>query len=258
MNNLFKTDMKKMLTDKLVIISMCIVVGFALLMPFLLYAMDVINKEYSQAPYVPIPVRSYTMSLSFNLITNVGIVVTILITIMIGKEFTNGNIRNKIIVGNRRKNIFLSLFLSHFIILVSLMIISTIIMTLLSIAFLPYDTSGAATGELILDFFLSLVLGILLISIYVAMGAFFTVALNKTALGIVVPIILSVFLFLLSSFLVNVPDTVKYLNFVQSLSSLNASHMTMAEFAIKCIPAFILTPTFLVSGMAIFDRIDVK
>ena len=61
-----------------------------------------------------------------------------------------------------------------------------------------------------------------------------------------------------SSFLVNVPDTVKYLNFVQTLSSLNTSHITMAEFAIKCIPAFILTPTFLVSGMAIFDRIDVK
>lgn len=254
MRNLIKTDFKKILTDKLLIIAFAVSIGLAFFIPAVYFALQEISVNTNNP--LMFSVRDIAMPSSFNIVSDVGLLVIVFITLIIGKEFSNGNIRNKIIVGNKRRDVYISLFIVTYVTLVGLMILSTIIMTLTGLIFFPYDIYGSTTGDIIGSLFIGLLIGIITISFVVALSCFFTIALNNVALGIVTPILL----FFLLTFIqmAELPNWVYYINVENTLTTLGTHKYDIEEVLLRLLPTIIFTPTLLISGIAIFNKKDLK
>ena len=259
MLNLIKTDFKKILSDKLFIIAAIISCGISFLIPLLLLGVKKI-AENTSTPVSP-DVMTTAMSNSFSIVSTVGIIVVILVTIIIGKEFTNGNVRNKVVIGYKRHQIYISLLIVFYTILIGLMLISTIIMTLFGLCFFKYSNDPYSSKELVKIFFLSLLLGLLIQTVVAALCMFFAIGLNNLPLAILVPLLLGLVLNLLSSFL---PDTneiltwLHYLNICDSLTYLNNYSYTLKEYFARLIPVVIFTPLLLFLRIKIFNKKDLK
>lgn len=254
MRNLIKTDFKKILTDKLLIIAFAVSIGLAFFIPAVYFALQEVSVNTNNP--LMFSVRDIAMPSSFNIVSDVGLLVIVFITLIIGKEFSNGNIRNKIIVGNKRRDVYISLFIVTYVTLVGLMILSTIIMTLTGLIFFPYDIYGSTTGDIIGSLFIGLLIGIITISFVVALSCFFTIALNNVALGIVTPILL----FFLLTFIqmAELPNWVYYINVENTLTTLGTHKYDIEEVLLRLLPTIIFTPTLLISGIAIFNKKDLK
>ena len=132
MINLLKVDLKRILKDKLLVIVCIIALVMSLFTPLLLKGLLVLGLDMewiSSKEGVALGFFSNAFSAS----SNIGLILPIFIAIIINKDFTYGTIRNKIICGNKRSTIFLSMFISSAIITVAIMIIQALITLLATI-----------------------------------------------------------------------------------------------------------------------------
>ena len=119
MINLIKTDTKRILKDKLFlvvcIIALCLSVFMPLLYKAMFSGMEVVEEDMFAEMFM-ISGKSLFFD-SFSAGNNMGLIAPVFIAIIICKDFSQGTIRNKIICGKTRIQIFLSLFASCFIVL---------------------------------------------------------------------------------------------------------------------------------------------
>ena len=73
---------------------------------------EVINNAYIDATVYPEDGETILNFLLFQTIPAMGMVYAIFIAMFIGKEYSNGTIRNKLIVGHTRTNIYLANFIT--------------------------------------------------------------------------------------------------------------------------------------------------
>lgn len=109
MLNLLKVDFKRVLKDKLFMIVCFIGLGFALFTP-LLYKSLFSSLGVEEAIDILFSAKGILFN-CFSLTNNFGLILPIFISIILLKDFSNGTIRNKIINGHKRSNIFLSTFI---------------------------------------------------------------------------------------------------------------------------------------------------
>ena len=122
---------------------------------------------------------------SFSLSNNLGLIVPILIVIIIFKDFSFGTIRNKIIAGHNRTNIFLSLFIVSSAIISLIMFSSATITGLLSMALFPDLVSKLTSKEI--GYFIASIGFELLIMIFVAaLVSFLSVFMKNAGLAIII------------------------------------------------------------------------
>ena len=74
--------------------------------------LEVINNAYIDATVYPEEGKTILNYLLFQTIPAMGMVYAIFIAMFIGKEYSNGTIRNKLIVGHTRANIYLANFIT--------------------------------------------------------------------------------------------------------------------------------------------------
>ncbi len=136
MLNLLKTDLKRVLKDKLFII-LCIIAGvFSLITPLLykgLYVLmggdDFLGMFSAKGLFF----RSFVPG------DNLGLIAPVLVAIALCKDFSHGTVRNKIISGYSRVTIFLSIFLASLIILCAVMLASGLLTLAFSLCFFDYQ-----------------------------------------------------------------------------------------------------------------------
>ena len=121
MANLLKTDLRRILLDKLFIVCCILCVVFALFTP-LLYALIVAILGVDIEILALFTNAKSLFFTSFNPSGNFGLVVPILLAVVLGKDFSHGTVRNKIICGKKRRDIFFSMFLSATIVMCVLML----------------------------------------------------------------------------------------------------------------------------------------
>lgn len=188
MCNLLKSDLTRIFKDKLLLIICIIGAAFALASPLLYTALTAsLDLEAELGMVVDAKTLFFTAFLPGD---NFGLVLTIFITIILCKDFSYGTIRNKIVCGKSRKDIFLSLFFSCAIVLCAIIVAHALLTLLLSLCFFPYQ-DGGFTGKDFLYLVESIALEILVYLFIAALITFLCVSMKNTGLTIVCVIAIS-------------------------------------------------------------------
>lgn len=191
MTNLIKVDLKRILKDKLFLITIIIAVAFAFLTPLLYLVLFNVLEFEIEGPgleTIGFNVSSKTLLFSaFSLSNNFGMILPIFISVIICKDFSYGTIRNKIICGNSRSKIFLSMFISSCIILCGVILAHALLTFGVSSIFFDYQ-EGAFTYDDFLYLIESIGLQMLVFIFIAAMISLFCTIAKNAGLSIVMNI----------------------------------------------------------------------
>lgn len=141
MGRLFKAFLFKLTRDLTFRITLIIGAGFALLISGLFLAMDLMTQAVESSDRLLtgenmlsislIPAQTYSLAVPIN------------VAIFVCLEFTQGSIRNKIIAGNSKFNIYLSLFLSGLFFCFALMGVYVLLCFGIGCIFGGFDPNGS-------------------------------------------------------------------------------------------------------------------
>lgn len=180
MINLLKTDLIRVFKDKLFLVLGIIGVAFALVTPItsriMLFVLELDPSDVAEI--VPMTAKSMFFS-SFSLSNNFGLIVPILVTIILCKDFSHGTIRNKIICGNRRWQIFLSLFISGTVAMFAAILAHALLTLGVSVLLFKYQAEPFTASDL--GYFLLSVLFEAIVYAYVASITAFLCAWAKNS-----------------------------------------------------------------------------
>ena len=140
MKELLKTDLRRMLKDKLFLVAIFIGLGLALFTPLMYKVLVLVLEEAAEMEDIfgMLFTAKGILGTSFAPLNNFGLILPVFLAIIIYKDFSYGTIRNKIISGKSRVSIYLSLLLS-----------SAIVMT---ICMLGYALIQFGFASLLLDY----------------------------------------------------------------------------------------------------------
>lgn len=266
MLNTIKASLYKLVKDLFFRITLIIGASLAVLMT-LAYCLIMGNEGMD----------GYTMMLTASSPTNnFGIAVPINLVVFIIGEYNYGTIRNKIIAGNKRINIYLSLLIVGFIFSLSLMIayigISTGLATLLTGHFIA-EGSMVTPAEVwsTVGYTLVIYLTLTSLSVFAAtalrnMGGSITVTVILIMTGLIASIIMLVSIMDDPSGQMSIPDYYYLVNplFISSVMTtlfglLNGMISNLGKAMLLSIASnFIYTGIFIGAGIAIFNYRDVK
>ncbi len=196
MVNLLKTDLKRIIKDKLFLI-ICIIgavmaVSTPLMNKLLMDSIESITSVEEEGLFV-ITAKSLFFD-SFSVTSNFGLLLPIFVTIILFKDFSHGTIRNKIICGKSRLKIFFSMFLSSFIVIAGVLLLQALISLLFSLLFFKYTNTGGTSGSEF-AYFIESIAFILINYIFVAaLVSFFCVFMKHAGTAIVCFVAVNIFL----------------------------------------------------------------
>ena len=167
MLKLLKTDLTRVLKDKLFLIS-CIIGGvFALIGPLMYKAVFAFMGADAEMLEMmgAMPTAKSMLFQAFLPGGDLGLILPILITIVLCKDFSYGTVRNKIIAGHSRTKIFLSMLITSCIIVCGLMLAQALLTFGISLVFFEYSTVAFSASEF----------GYILLSILLEMLVYITI-----------------------------------------------------------------------------------
>lgn len=142
MRNLYAADLKRILKDKLFMVT-CILAGvFAVINPLL---NKVLFEALDLGEMLDGMISMNAKSMLFTAFMpgdNLGLIMPILVAIIICKDFSQGTVRNKIISGQSRSTIFLSHLLSTTTVMCALMLLHAFLTLGVSLLFFPYQEAA--------------------------------------------------------------------------------------------------------------------
>lgn len=228
MSNLLKSDMLHFLKSKQFLICAILSVTVAILLPFISFAATnwfntfVISTSYSEDDIDIAKLIVYAKDFSFtnfgfefkmllhstdNEVLNLSsmvnipfIISVIMFSILVARDFTYGTIRNKIITGKTKLEIYCSLFITLLVFMFGIAIVANTCSLLMASILFPFAESGWSFVNNIGNLFLSLFFVIL---VYVFVCSFIcalAVGVGKTALAIVFSMLLALAGYMLVSF----------------------------------------------------------
>ena len=151
MIRLLITDFKRIFKDKLFLVLLIIGTAFAFVSPVLYKTMFLFMDETETEVINQMGLLSaYTSGkglyfASFNIADNFGILLPILITIVIFKDYSNGTIRNKIVNGHSRSSIYFSQFISTAVTLWLMILYHALLQFVLGTIFFGYGVEITVT-----------------------------------------------------------------------------------------------------------------
>lgn len=148
MNTLVKTDLKRIVKDKLFLI-ICILGGvFAFFTPVLYRLIfSAIGFDGELMQMFAINSKSIFIQ-SFNPANNFGMILPVLVAIILCKDFSHGTVRNKIICGKTRTEIFFSMFISSTVIMFGIILVHALLSLGVSLIFFSYQETAFTLNDL--------------------------------------------------------------------------------------------------------------
>ncbi|MBR2988559.1 MAG: hypothetical protein IKC64_02415 [Clostridia bacterium] len=275
MRDLLKADIKRVLKDKLFIVISILAVAFALITPLLTKALvELISIEESSGMgmemlEMQLTAKSMFFS-SFSPGNNFGLILPIMMAIILCKDFNQGTVRNKIICGKSRSEIYFSMLTTCVIFMCSFVLIQAVLTLLFSLVFFDYQVGGFTAG----DFgYLMASIGfeILVYFFICALLTFFIVFMKNAGLAIVMYFVVS-FVFMIVGTITQTtiafvsPNGTAYailefLNTVNVFTSLaigNGTSYTIFEVLSLTLPNIAFTVVLAIAGWLVFKKKDLK
>lgn len=269
MRELLKTDLKRILKDKLFLVACILGIIFAISSP-LLSKILIVGLNIEEELGASISSAKSMFFSAFSLSGNFGLILPILISIVLCKDFSHGTIRNKIICGKTRTNIFLSMFISGTIVICGAMLAHALLTLVVSLFFFPYQTAPF-TIDSFWYLLLSMLFAILIYVFISALISFLSVCMKSAGLAVILYIAVN-FLFsivgtVIAVVAVFVPQdnsSAKILEILQKANLFTTTYIgtgtSYSLLDVLCIlaPIIIGTTVCLFLGNYIFKKKDLK
>lgn len=278
MFKLYKTDMRRVLKDKLFLVVCILGVVFSAITP-LLYKFIIsaggLGDEMALLPefYSMFSAKSMFFE-AFLPGSNFGLIMPVLISIVLCKDFSFGTVRNKIICGCSRTKIFLSLFFTSATVICLTMLVHALLTLGIGLIFFDYQTDPIIAAD-ILYLITSTAMEMLVYICVAALVAFLCAAMKNVGLVIVMYVAVNFIFTIIDSILligvqimqVDSPDSVLYkvMEFARKINIFSSSSIigsgteyTLSETLYCILPPAIFTALLIALGTMIFRKKDIK
>lgn len=276
MAKLLKVDLKRILKDKLLLVVAIIGVVLSLTTPLIykfIYLFLGADDTGLLGSLLSIKTMFYS---SFSLSNNIGFIIPVFLLIIMSKDFSYGTIRNKIISGSSRTNVFLSMFISCSIVIVLAMLAYAALNGLLTVALFSNEMASI-TKEGVLYFVLSILFEILIYIFIAALLSFINVFAKNAGLKIILYVALAFGLMMIYSIvqvsmsvlIINGTENQLLIDLLEALLKLNVFYSNagiigavdkyIAEDIIYILVSTILgTGLFVFLGIVSMNKKDIK
>lgn len=205
MLKLLASDLKRIFKDKVFIVSTILGAFFAIITPLIFFVIFKVIDRFAAGgfDYASLGFGFSGKEMFFNFFApgnNFGIILPVLIIVIILKDFSYGTIRNKIICGYSRTQIYFSYLISTFIMIFGIMLVFGLITLGLSTILSSYQTDPLTLND-VGYFFASLtflMLGYMFISAFIT---FIGTLIKNIPLTIILYVALTMGLTMASTFL---------------------------------------------------------
>jgi ABC-type transport system involved in multi-copper enzyme maturation permease subunit len=184
MLDLFRADLKRVVRDRLFLIVCIVAAVLAATTPLLYWGLGLFEGALEEMGMF---LKLSGRGMFFDALLpggNVGLILPVFLVILLCKDFTWGTVRNKIVCGKTRGQIFLSLFLTSATVTVSVMLAQAVLSSVIGSIIFGFQSTpftAADVGYLAL----SVLFEILLYVMISALVSFFTVVSPNMGVGIV-------------------------------------------------------------------------
>ena len=204
MSKLFAADMYKIIKSKLTLVLLIIAVGLPVLLVLTSFFMKLFAASLVSDPTEEALINSMfdaktLMASSFSMTNNLGLIIPIFSAIIVGADLSNGTLRNKIIAGHKRWQIYLSHLLTMIIYDVVAILIGFGITALLSIAFFGYGVEFTSAEALNLVYFI--ITGVMAFAFLASLSTLLSLVMKSTPLAIVLVVAITFAITLIASVL---------------------------------------------------------
>ena len=267
MRSLLKADFFALLKSKLTYIVLFICIGFPIFMVLVdLGLAKVILDLTEDIEESPIAIEDMFSSKSitfnaFNLTSNIGLIIPIFVGIITMADIRNGTIRNKVIIGKNRTQIYLSHLVVAITFCVGMIFISFLMFFGMSNIFFKYGPEVNAAE--VANFFQCLVIGLLTFAYVASLSTFLALSTKSMPLTIILTIVIVIALSLTCTLLPLLPtDKYNYIFYMiptyatAQLSSFNRLGNDVFWFGFGSCLVFIAVNSVL--GILIFNKTDLK
>ena len=275
MRSLLKADLRRVLKDKLLIVMGILAVVFALITP-LLYAL-IISGMGADEDLEIFGIAFTAKSMFFNSFSqgnNLGLIVPVLLAIVLCKDFSFGTVRNKIIAGKTRFQIYMSLFITCSVVFILCMLLHAFITLCLSLCFFDYQLTPFTASDF-WYFLESFFLEILVLLFVSSMLSWLCASRKNVGLAIVLYVAITFALIMIGSILQvaislleaigGKEDVVSVLTFINRINVFNATayigigdKYSLTDVLYIIVPALSGIIGFLGLGILKFKKKDLK
>ena len=223
MKNLLKADFYRARKDKLLLIGLLVSIGLVLMQVLLIKGVVAASDAAdADAEVVGSALGTSGLALWFNGISILGnttqYIIPIFLTIFFVKEFNDRTIRNKLIIGYSRTQIFFSIIIVHAVLSVIIYFTTSMIGLLFGSLLFGFGATfnGSVFGLMLVGFIIEFFLS------YVLIGFAIIFAINKQSivLGIVIPIVVATIISILGAVAMimsnNATKVFSFFNFYQA------------------------------------------
>lgn len=203
----------------------------------------------------------FIMFSNFSLTNNIGLVIPVFAGILIMADIRNGTVRNKVIIGKNRTQIYFSHLIVSTVFCVAMSLISFVVLCGGSLLFFKYGApfKGAEVG----NFFMCLCIGLVSFAFIGSLTTFFALVTKSMPITIIFTIIIMIVLGIIGSLYTFMPDD-KYKYFFYCLPTFASTTMVASSsinlelflFGIGSILVFYTINTVL--GVYLFNKLDLK
>ena len=192
MNSLLKADFFSLLKSKITYVVLFICLGFPILMVLIYVGLGKVILNVFDDPEEMIGLRdmfsakSITFS-AFSLTQNIGLIIPIFVGIITMADIRNGTIRNKVIIGKKRTQIYLSHLIVATCFCVVMILVSFLMFFGASSIFFNYGPKVDA--KQVESFFRCLCIGILTFVFVASLSTFLALATKSMPLTIIVTLV---------------------------------------------------------------------
>jgi ABC-type transport system involved in multi-copper enzyme maturation permease subunit len=263
MRELLKTDFRRALKDKLLIVLLISGGAFALFTPLLykgiLLTLDAISgaETADRALSLGFDAKSQFFIL-FSPANNFGMILPIFVVIILCRDFSNGTIRNKIICGKSRSSIFLSMFITCSALVCALILIHALLTLFISLILFKYQAEPftfADFGYLMASIGFEMIFYIFIS----ALLSFFVVFMKNAVLSIVMYFVVNIAMTIIGSITQLVspfigqdrPFLHELLEFLNVSNVFTSLSIGSATYDLKTV-LYLLLPNLVLSGLLIF------
>ena len=271
MRNLIKVDLKRIVKDKLFLVVIILGVVFAVITPLLNKVLLAMLPSDEMAGMEGLLGSALTAKgiffSSFMPGNNFGLIFPVFMVIILCKDFSYGTVRNKILAGKSRLQIFLAMFVATAIVTCITVLAHALIALGTSLLFFEYQATPFTASDLGY-FLLSVLFEMLLYCFISAMLSCICVAMKNMGLSIVTFVAVNFFFVIVGSITTTVRMTGIVENpFVTFLDKANLFTSTVigggvtygaSDIAYILIPVFVGSAAFLTIGYLLFRKKDLK
>jgi len=235
MSGLLKADFFRVMKSKLTLVLLILVAAFPVLITLMYLVMAWMMGEGSIAEMMGYFSANTMISGAYSLTNNIGLVIPAFAGILICSDFSNGTLRNKVVTGSRRWEIYLSHLIVSVVFSVVMITLYTLITAGLSLLFFKFSAEGIDMAEEVLYWSVTGTMGF----VYMAtVATFFAMVTRSTAPTIIFTLVLAILLLAVST-AVSLMDYTNFRHLVYMIPTFTYGSFTLNSVSLTDITSMI-------------------